>query len=280
VAPGTPHQMFNRSGADLEFLVVSQPPSHGDRVLSGPNEGRRLGFAVEQGDEADEAFGGTVTRQKCRLMPAPVNVGRGHRFAAYPRCSTDTGACGVMRSAASLVVAFLSMQATAIGGGLFAEVAGEYIAGAVDERWSLTLDKTGRYVLSCQGRVLGEGKGRFVGPLIVIEAAVRDSVPWDQAWLRERPPDTRREQWPPSLQDPTTPLVSDTLPRTQLVLLTPIRWSGRLYLVRSDALSAFCGAVHEGIEPRRSAYGVEFLRSGDHRKRVGAQRPAACATVE
>jgi hypothetical protein len=45
--------------------------------------------AVEQGDEADEAFGGTVTRQKCRLMPAPANVGRGHRFAAYPRCSTD-----------------------------------------------------------------------------------------------------------------------------------------------------------------------------------------------
>jgi len=23
----------------------------------------------------------------CRLMPAPVNFGRGHRFAAYPRCS-------------------------------------------------------------------------------------------------------------------------------------------------------------------------------------------------
>jgi hypothetical protein len=47
--------------------------------------------AVEQGDEADEAFGGTVTRQKCRLMPAPVNFGRGHRFAAYPRCSVDRG---------------------------------------------------------------------------------------------------------------------------------------------------------------------------------------------
>jgi hypothetical protein len=45
--------------------------------------------AAEQGDEADEAFGGTVPRQKCRLMPAPVNFGRGHRFAAYPRCSTD-----------------------------------------------------------------------------------------------------------------------------------------------------------------------------------------------
>jgi hypothetical protein len=36
-------------------------------------------------NEADEAFGGTVTRQKCRLMPALVNFGRGHRFAAYPR---------------------------------------------------------------------------------------------------------------------------------------------------------------------------------------------------
>jgi hypothetical protein len=22
-------------------------------------------------------------------MPAPANVGRGHRFAAYPRCSAD-----------------------------------------------------------------------------------------------------------------------------------------------------------------------------------------------
>jgi hypothetical protein len=29
------------------------------------------GGAVEQSDEADEAFAGTVTRQKCRLMPAP-----------------------------------------------------------------------------------------------------------------------------------------------------------------------------------------------------------------
>ena len=45
--------------------------------------------SVEQGDEADEAFGGTVTRQKCRLMPAPANFGRGHRFAAYPRCWAD-----------------------------------------------------------------------------------------------------------------------------------------------------------------------------------------------
>jgi mannose-6-phosphate isomerase-like protein (cupin superfamily) len=35
VAPGTPHQMFNTSDQDVEFLVISQPPSHGDRVQVG-----------------------------------------------------------------------------------------------------------------------------------------------------------------------------------------------------------------------------------------------------
>ena len=33
VAPGVPHQMFNDSGSETEFLVMSQPPSYGDRVL-------------------------------------------------------------------------------------------------------------------------------------------------------------------------------------------------------------------------------------------------------
>ncbi len=32
VPPGVPHQMMNRSEADLEFLVISCPPSHGDRI--------------------------------------------------------------------------------------------------------------------------------------------------------------------------------------------------------------------------------------------------------
>ncbi|WAH38772.1 cupin domain-containing protein [Alicyclobacillus dauci] len=32
VAPGTPHQMMNTSQEDVEFIVVSQPMSHGDRV--------------------------------------------------------------------------------------------------------------------------------------------------------------------------------------------------------------------------------------------------------
>lgn len=31
IPPQTPHQMMNKSNAVLEFLVVSCPPSHGDR---------------------------------------------------------------------------------------------------------------------------------------------------------------------------------------------------------------------------------------------------------
>ena len=32
VSPGQAHQAMNRSGADVRFVVTSQPPSHGDRV--------------------------------------------------------------------------------------------------------------------------------------------------------------------------------------------------------------------------------------------------------
>lgn len=32
VAPGEVHQVINRSDAPVRFLVISQPPSHGDRV--------------------------------------------------------------------------------------------------------------------------------------------------------------------------------------------------------------------------------------------------------
>ena len=32
IGPSIPHRVFNRSADDAEFLVVSSPPSHGDRV--------------------------------------------------------------------------------------------------------------------------------------------------------------------------------------------------------------------------------------------------------
>ncbi|HEX8141345.1 MAG TPA: cupin domain-containing protein [Pyrinomonadaceae bacterium] len=34
VAPGAPHRIRNESKSDVEFLVVSQPASHGDRVIA------------------------------------------------------------------------------------------------------------------------------------------------------------------------------------------------------------------------------------------------------
>ena len=36
--PGTAHQALNESEADVEFLVVSVPPSHGDRIAA-PHDG-------------------------------------------------------------------------------------------------------------------------------------------------------------------------------------------------------------------------------------------------
>lgn len=32
IVPGEAHQALNRSEADVRFLVISQPPSHGDRL--------------------------------------------------------------------------------------------------------------------------------------------------------------------------------------------------------------------------------------------------------
>jgi mannose-6-phosphate isomerase-like protein (cupin superfamily) len=36
VPPGTAHQARNESDLDVEFLVVSTPPSHGDRIAAEP----------------------------------------------------------------------------------------------------------------------------------------------------------------------------------------------------------------------------------------------------
>lgn len=37
VPPGAAHQALNDSGDDVHFLVVSHPPSHGDRVPAPPD---------------------------------------------------------------------------------------------------------------------------------------------------------------------------------------------------------------------------------------------------
>lgn len=37
IPAGVAHQMKNDSGDDIHFLVISQPPSHGDRVVAPEN---------------------------------------------------------------------------------------------------------------------------------------------------------------------------------------------------------------------------------------------------
>ena len=39
VAAGAAHQVFNRGAVGAEFLVVSQPPSHGDRIAAPSENG-------------------------------------------------------------------------------------------------------------------------------------------------------------------------------------------------------------------------------------------------
>jgi mannose-6-phosphate isomerase-like protein (cupin superfamily) len=36
IAPGVPHQAINRGTEPVAFLVISQPPSHGDREAADP----------------------------------------------------------------------------------------------------------------------------------------------------------------------------------------------------------------------------------------------------
>jgi hypothetical protein len=57
------------------------------RIAGG--RGSKNSGAAEQGDEADEAFGGMVARMDMPPHARAVPVGRGHRFAAYPRCWAD-----------------------------------------------------------------------------------------------------------------------------------------------------------------------------------------------
>lgn len=46
VQPGVAHQMFNLSDEPIEFLVISMPPSHGDRVQA---EGSNPASAPQDG---------------------------------------------------------------------------------------------------------------------------------------------------------------------------------------------------------------------------------------
>jgi hypothetical protein len=76
--------------------------------------------AVEQAHEADEAFGGTVARMEVPPHARAGLDGRGHRFAAYPRCSTDVSRMGAgkeggMRRTATAVPVMLMLASVMAG---------------------------------------------------------------------------------------------------------------------------------------------------------------------
>lgn len=80
------------------------------------------------------------------------------------------------------------------------------------------------------------------------------------------PPPQESPSWPPSLADPTAPLLGpDDEPSSYRLLLYPVRWGRRIYLVRVENLKDFCEGPDRTREPRSTAAGEEFLRTGHER---------------
>ena len=130
--------------------------------------------------------------------------------------------------------------------------------------------------LVCNGRPLGAGFAvRFATEIAVLVRISPERLP-ASTWLRSLPiPSPRRRSsgqaspWPPSLEDPTAPLVSSAPDSPDSPLwLHPVKWGPRLYLVPAERLPAFCASPKQLKEPRAIPSGELFLRLGDHRKAV------------
>ncbi len=92
IPAGTPHQMKNDSSADVHFLVISQPPSHGDRELA-PLAGFRFHFAGKAPALPDASF---LRRRPGRAARHGVHLCRSCRHGAGSR---RTRACTVPSAA-------------------------------------------------------------------------------------------------------------------------------------------------------------------------------------
>ncbi len=69
--------------------------------------------------------------------------------------------------------------------------------------------------------------------------------------------------------------------RSRYIVLMPVRWGGRIYLVPDGELQQFCEDTSKGTEPRSIERGRYFLRLGDHRKAIpSGLRPPACETLQ
>src|SRR5512143_49253 len=86
-----------RSGVPLLVVLDAIATGACKAGVAAHTASGRNGRAAEQGDEVDEALGGMVARMDMPPHAHAVPVGRGHRFAAYPRCSADLRPRGRLR---------------------------------------------------------------------------------------------------------------------------------------------------------------------------------------
>jgi hypothetical protein len=193
-----------------------------------------------------------------------------------------------MTATRALLVSLLTLSASARGADQqpFADLAGVYLSSILSG-CSLELKSEGSFTIACPSRAPYRGEAIVVdgGFLLPTSGKVDSRIQESQAVIGlVQPQQPSDSTWPPSLADPTRgPFVFDGRGEAdfsfgETLWLKPLRWGSRLYLVAADDDEAFCRAIRNGVEPRRSPIGQQFLRRGDHRKPAGRRPPAECAT--
>ena len=82
-------------------------------------------------------------------------------------------------------------------------------------------------------------------------------------------------QWPPSLRDPTAPLIRSSAAREDASPFEPFEWRPRVHGFRHAAYERFCEAMASASELRSLGEAGQSLR----RLRMDARRaPAGCGT--
>jgi hypothetical protein len=155
----------------------------------------------------------------------------------------------------------------------FTALAGSYVSSS-DGGCTLTLRSDRTSLITCKNRPPRSGEAWPFASGFAVPTG--ESV--EYIALRFAPSrSTAEPNWPPSVQDPTVPLIISQPAYTESLWLVPLRWGSRLYLIRDGDIVGFCGEVQRGTEPRTVAMGIHFRRSGDHRKPAGRHSPAECS---
>ena len=165
---------------------------------------------------------------------------------------------------------------------------GTYISSLSSGGCALTLEPRARFHFSCQGgrassgEILSITKGRgaaaptieLLGLPVTLETADLPGFLETHIHVLQPPPRPSVPAWPPSLEDPTAPLVASF--SEPLAAFRPVYWGKRLYLVRLGTMTAFCDYVGRGAEPLAIGGERLFLRAGDVHKQAGRKPPREC----